>query len=385
MLSVGVGSVTDVLRALGPVSRAAAVQGVAATASIDSGHAVTFQFEVEAGGNYTLLVRHDGAGLTLTAQTPAGKVAIDAGPAGPFEAVPLALQPGTYEVTAAARGGEPVFVDWELLLNAGVGQAASATPSVVLPSVNLPVTTSVPASGAATSGTLSAAAPGSAVAVSAPASSTLSLAQSDTSDVSRYQLGGLVGRSSTDSTAASPSLVALAPGATETPALGSLAGLDIVLLAGIQPAVGNQASAGVMPGEPSSFAGFAQAIGGELGADSAATPQLAELDPGQPAAGSPGDEADEGSVSLAAISPGIVLGAVVVSVATRRLVTSKRPFFTRTPAESDQPPDSPLLRLRAIFDRSYRAGRGQPLRPLRVTPVSASARLGPHVGSRRSW
>ena len=129
----------DVVQELGLVSRSAAIRGVEATATIAAGHAVTFRFAVAAGGDYTLFVRHDGDGLSLVAKTPAGVATIDAGPAGPFRAVPLRLSPGTYEVTASAGDGSGVFVDWELLLGSGVGQASAAGAAAILPAVAVPL------------------------------------------------------------------------------------------------------------------------------------------------------------------------------------------------------------------------------------------------------
>ncbi len=154
------GGGADVLRELGAVSHAAAAAGVEATATIAPGGAVTFRFEAEAAGHYTLLVRYTGDGLDLVAKGPAGPTSIRPGPPGPFSVVPLTLDAATYEVTASARGGRPVFVDWELLLNTGVGQSAAAGASTTSTSASSfalpPGPTSAPATHADISASASA-------------------------------------------------------------------------------------------------------------------------------------------------------------------------------------------------------------------------------------
>jgi hypothetical protein len=113
------------VRDLGSVTPSAAVAGVQATANVPATSSVAFQFSIQLGGEYRLLVRHTGDDLSLVAATPAGTATLDAGQPGPFHQILLDLVPGTYQVTATAAGSEPVFVDWELVLYNGVSQSAS--------------------------------------------------------------------------------------------------------------------------------------------------------------------------------------------------------------------------------------------------------------------
>ena len=192
LLSAGLAGFANVLRDLGPVSRAAAVAGVEVIAPIDSHNSVTFRFEVEAAGHYTLLVRHSGDALSLVAKTPAGTSPIDPGPAGQFQTVKLDLEAGPADVTATARGDNPVLVDWELLLNSGIGQAAATTSSAVLPSLLIPASAPDALPAPSVVGKPSVAAHTSTDLLASPGISAASLAQ-DQSPM-RYSLSGLVGR-----------------------------------------------------------------------------------------------------------------------------------------------------------------------------------------------
>ena len=133
--------VTNVVENLGGVSRAAAIKGVEVTAPIAEGGSVTFRFEAEFAGHYTLLVRYTGEGLALKAQGPSGSAFITPGPPGPFATVHLPLEAATYEITATALGDRPVFVDWELLLDTGVGQGAAQASTLVGSAAGIPLPT----------------------------------------------------------------------------------------------------------------------------------------------------------------------------------------------------------------------------------------------------
>ena len=141
LLAVGVLSGLNVVEELGSVSRASAIRGVEVTAPIAPNGSVTFRFEAEASGPYTLKVLYKGDGLGLLAEGPSGRAAIPAGTPGSFETLSLPLDAGSYAITASALGDRPAFVDWELLLNTGVGQGAaqaaalvSSSPAIPLPS-----------------------------------------------------------------------------------------------------------------------------------------------------------------------------------------------------------------------------------------------------------
>ena len=131
----------NVVQDLGEVSRALAIEGVEVVAPIPSHGSITFKFAAEAAGDYLLKVRYIGEGLTLEARGPSGSSSITPGPPGPFETIALPLQAATYEITATATGDEDVFVDWELLLNSGVGQAASQGSTLVVASTAIPLPT----------------------------------------------------------------------------------------------------------------------------------------------------------------------------------------------------------------------------------------------------
>ncbi|WP_406694331.1 hypothetical protein V5E97_24970 [Singulisphaera sp. Ch08] len=158
------------VRDLGDLPPAASTQPIKATAWIAPGESVTFRFVATFAADYTLYFRYLGDQVQLNAVTPGGTVEIAHGPAGPYTAVPLSLAPGEYFVTAVANGDGPVFVDWDLVLSNGVGQATalnlqllddSATPVMVVNSaperlhdlVSLATSTEIPLAPATTAST----------------------------------------------------------------------------------------------------------------------------------------------------------------------------------------------------------------------------------------
>jgi hypothetical protein len=114
------------VRELGVVTADDAAGGVQATAKIVASGSVGFQFSLAVGGDYILLFRHTGGDVVLLADTPGGAATIHPGPAGPFQAFALPLPMGDYLITATADGGRAAFIDWELVLANGVGQAPAA-------------------------------------------------------------------------------------------------------------------------------------------------------------------------------------------------------------------------------------------------------------------
>lgn len=135
----GLSAASEAIQDLGAVSPSAAVRGVEATALIDAGRSVTFRFEAEAAGQYALRVRYTGEGLALKARGPSGLSTIEPGPPGPFATVILPIQEATYQIQAIALGDEPVFVDWELLLISGAGQAPAISTTLVAPATSIPL------------------------------------------------------------------------------------------------------------------------------------------------------------------------------------------------------------------------------------------------------
>ncbi len=138
----------DVIRDLGAISVPAAIAGVEATATIAPQGSVTFDFQVRTAGIYTLLVRYEGAGLGLTMSDGGGMSrTVQAGPPGRLAMVDLTLDGSAEQIKASATGRGPVFVDWELFLNSGVGQGAAtgvglaSGPSVSIPTPASPVAT----------------------------------------------------------------------------------------------------------------------------------------------------------------------------------------------------------------------------------------------------
>ena len=178
LLTAGVPGGLNVLEDLGEVSRALAIKGVEVTAPIPSHTSITFKFGAEAAGDYLLKVRYVGEGLTLEAQGPSGSASITPGPPGPFATVALPLQAATYEITASATGDQDVFVDWELLLNSGVGQAASQASTLVVASTSIPLPPS----------------PGPASPSPSPSSTAPSADWTPAVSPSMVAVGGLVGR-----------------------------------------------------------------------------------------------------------------------------------------------------------------------------------------------
>ncbi len=119
---LGVPEAPAALRDLGVLTLDAARAGVEVTATIPPAEAVTFRFTVAVPGDYTLRVRYEGSGLRLGALGLGGAAEIDAGPSGPFEVISLPLEAAVYSITATAAGRQPVFVDWELIADPGIGQ-----------------------------------------------------------------------------------------------------------------------------------------------------------------------------------------------------------------------------------------------------------------------
>ena len=138
LLTAGVSAGLIAVEDLGEVSRALAIKGVEVTAPIASHGSITFRFDVEAAGDYTLKVRYSGGALELEARGPSGSSSITPGPAGPFSTIALPLRAASYEITASAVDDRPVFVDWELLLNSGVGQGAAVGTTLAAPAVAIP-------------------------------------------------------------------------------------------------------------------------------------------------------------------------------------------------------------------------------------------------------
>ena len=312
----------NVLCELGPISRASALAGVEAKASIPAGSAVTFRFEVEAGGNYTLLVRHDGAGLTLDAATPAGAATIDAGSAGSFHAVPLPLAPGQYLITAAARGGQAVFVDWELMINSGVGQAAGGAPAAVLA---LPAPASVAAAAcpsATTTGSIGGnvgEAMGTASGAAAPPTPAVAASPA------RYLVGGPMGRTAGDPAGATP-VVAMTPALGKAPAESPMAELETALLIALQPGAGAErcGDADPAPGTTSWFAELTRGMTGEAPVATAGDSNPIPIDPAGLIGLSTAQVSAEPDAAQATLDPGVLLGAVAVTVASRQVIKRRR-------------------------------------------------------------
>ena len=355
--SGGLAGLSHIIQNLGTVTGSAATSGVEATALIAAQSSVTFRFAVQDAGQYTLLVRHVGQGLTLQAKTPGGTAAVEPGVAGPFQVVPLRLETATYEITAAAEAGESVYVDWELLLNSGVSQSANETTTA---------TTLIPLSFAAPSLSTPANLTPAPVGSSASSTGSLSPPVESTEPASSpiYLASGPVGRPSLDAPSPPP-LVALMPGTTDRDLASSMAELDSALLIAMQASSQDEGSRPEKSEDHSWFDDF--------WGTAAETPD-AEAEPTTPEAGlarmmaesiAPATKSQK--VSLATISPGLALGALAVTVAARsRIKGNPRLPQRSTPAHpSASRTDSSLQRLRAIFERSYRPGRCRPVRPLR--------------------
>ncbi len=319
LLSVGAAGLTNIVENLGTVTRDAAAAGIEVTAQIPAHSSVTFEFDVQTPANYTLLVRHVGNGLTLTATGPTGSGSVDPGPAGPFESLPLSLGANHYSITAAANGDEAVFVDWELLLNNGVGQSAATAPAALLglntTSTSTPTATPAPSSPVSSGATFTGSGPAGLTSAAVVAS-----VGSDRADNTPIHLvGEPVGRSSPGSPSALPALAAT-PARPSAGVQSFLAELDAALVTGIQPPVGGQNGMTVEsvtdPEVPIERSWFSDHLG------TTPTSVAAELAPAAAELAqflthyqnlSEGDQ----PVSLASISPGLLIGAVTVTVAAR--------------------------------------------------------------------
>jgi len=321
--SLGLAGVVDVFRKLGPVSPSAAALGVEATASIGSGDCVTFRFEVEAAGQYTLLVRHTGKGLTLDATGPTGSSAIDSGPAGPFQVVPLNLKTATYQVKASAQAGQSVFVDWELLLNTGIGQSTATAPGSVLPLPTLQPPAPTPGLATPTSASIAAHFDASLSLLPSSSSPTQALTWSIPSGPLGYP---------TLEPSSLPEIALKTPGPTGAPSAEPLSPLDVILIEALQPQSANQVALTELTWwdrlfKPTATEPMSKPI--EVGSPSApaSIPRLAAVLEA-PSSAPAGDR-----VSLSMISPGLLLGAIAVTVASRARRTAHIARFQRTPTQ----------------------------------------------------
>ena len=359
LLSGGMSDLGNIVRDLGTVTGSAATSGVEATAMIAAQSSVTFRFNLRDAGDYTLLVRHAGEGLTLEARTPAGIAAVDPGVAGPFQVVPLRLDSATYEITASARSERSVYVDWELLLTNGVGQSAAATIAPLLvpmgaapPSLNPPLDL-LPAAVTSSASLVGLASPPAET--TQPASSPIYLASRP------------VGRLSLEAT---PPLAAVArmPETTDPSTTLSRGELDSALCIALQASQHVEGSHPENRAEHSWFDDFwvktdPELIGAPQFADEPITP---EADLARMLGESTPPETARQRISLASISPGLALGALAVTVAARSRIKRTPRWFdrgqsSRSLASSVEPT---FQRLRAVFERSYRPDRCQPVRPL---------------------
>ncbi len=320
--SAGVAGVADALRNLGPVSRSAAIAGVEATALINSGDSVTFRFEIEAGGNYTLLIRHTNDGLKLDAASPSGSSPINPGPSGTFQVVPLRLDSTTYEVTASARGGRPVFVDWELLLNTGVSQSALSGPGTVLPPLTLPTPAPTPPS---TSAIVEVVAAPTAPLGSEPAQSSTWLTAGKPVGHPTLELSSLPEVAST----APKTLDTLDPLDESQP----ISPVDVALIEALMPAIGSQPVNGneVPSIEIPWWSRFFETNLGQS-SGSVADGSRAEFGPLPTDTAEPvtlSSDTGETRLSVAMISPGLLLGVTAVTIASRGRIVRNRKFFER--------------------------------------------------------
>ena len=141
LMTAGLATGMNLVEYLGQVSPARAIQGVEVVAPIAAHSSLTFAFDAEVAGTYTLEVKYTGQGLALSAD---GSPSITPGPAGTTTTLELAIKAGLNTITASDLGGGKVVVDWELFLNNGVGQAVAPAPASTatpLPSTTIPVGT----------------------------------------------------------------------------------------------------------------------------------------------------------------------------------------------------------------------------------------------------
>ena len=365
--SAGLVGLSGIVRDLGTVTAAAAARGVEATALISPQSSVTFRFSVQDASQYTLLVRHVGDGLTLDASTPAGVAAIDPGAAGPFRVVPLHLDAATYEITATARAGQPVFVDWELLLNGGVGQAVAVAPPAILPAIAI----AIPNPAAGPGGAAPLAATPTPAAASTPAGGDC-FGPAQGGNVPTFLVSGPRGWPTVEADAP-PAVVASAPGSPPAASTGpALVELESALVLTMQP--GATDPQGPADPGPSPATSWLTSLWGGVtdrpsgGAD--AGPAALEVVAARLMAEPQPDRAAPSPISLSAISPGLLLGAMTVTVAARSRIKGNPTPFGRTTSAGSPMASTPstIGRLRAIFDRSYRPNRCRQVRPLEAQP-----------------
>jgi hypothetical protein len=79
------------------------------------------------GANYTLWCRYTGDHIALVVNGPAGEAELTPQGGGQFHDYHFKFEAGSYTITAVADGAEPVYIDWDLILDNGVGQSAAVS------------------------------------------------------------------------------------------------------------------------------------------------------------------------------------------------------------------------------------------------------------------
>jgi hypothetical protein len=107
----------------GEISPALAAKGIGAAGWIRPGGQISFRMTLGTEANYVLWCAYTGDHVALIVNGPAGRAELSPQGGGQFHDYHFKLEAGTYTITALADGSDRVYIDWDLLLDNGVGQS----------------------------------------------------------------------------------------------------------------------------------------------------------------------------------------------------------------------------------------------------------------------
>jgi hypothetical protein len=105
--------------------------GAGSASPIPAGGAVTFRYVVTFEASYILWCRYVGGDVIVSGSGPDGAFVINPGQPGALAKFSLTLKPGIYLLTPTVLGSETAFIDWDLILANGVGQAPALNLQLV--------------------------------------------------------------------------------------------------------------------------------------------------------------------------------------------------------------------------------------------------------------
>jgi hypothetical protein len=102
-----------------------AATGIKAVAWIPAGGKASYRLTLDREADFVLWCRYTGDHVALIVNGPAGEATIIPKGPGPPEAFRLPLEAGEYVLTAVSTGTKSIYIDWDLILDNGVGQTAA--------------------------------------------------------------------------------------------------------------------------------------------------------------------------------------------------------------------------------------------------------------------